>query len=117
MEPTIVATGSFRSYRYQSTDEINPDFDGTAFLKSWGRFVGSKHRHWQTRELILCWSVNGPHPATREMLREQLESDPRNIASVLAAIDARDEALDRAILAANAAYADRQREGGLQHGY
>jgi len=75
------------SFRYVSTDQRNPDFDGAAFRRSWFRFVGSVHRHYLTRELVLFYSDRGPHPDKREGLRAMLESDPRNIGSVLAVCD------------------------------
>jgi hypothetical protein len=83
---------SLPSYRYPPADRPNPAFDGAGFVRSWNRFVGSVHRHYQTGELVLFWSSNGPHPEERERLRQTIEADPRNIASVLCAVDQRAEA-------------------------
>ncbi len=91
------APSSFRMFRYADPGQINPAFDGAAFMKSWGRYVGSVHRHWQTRELVLCASDNGPHPQERAMLLVRLEQHPGNIGAVLAAVDARNAAFDARI--------------------
>jgi hypothetical protein len=93
---------TFRHYRYPSTEQRNPAFDGAAFIKNWSLHVGSTHRHYQTQELVLCWSTEGQHGERREQLREELESDLRNIGSVLAAVDRRDDAWNDAIDQANA---------------
>ena len=44
---------SLRTFRYRNTVRHNPAFDGAAFIESWARFVGSAHRHNETRELVL----------------------------------------------------------------
>lgn len=93
---------TFRWYSRPDTSEINPAFDGKAFVQSWARYVGSAHRYFKTGELILCWSTNGPHPLEREMLRERLEAHPGNVGAVLAAIDAEIAALNYRTLRANA---------------
>jgi hypothetical protein len=107
---TTRRAGTFRTFRYPSTDERNPAFDGAAFVRSWARFVGSAHRHCATGELVLCWSTEGPHPQQRETLRSRLEARPANVGSVLAAVDSRDESFRRTI-EAGAARQTASREG------
>lgn len=64
---------TMRSFRYGNTVRRNANFDGDAFIRSWARFVGSTHRHHETLELVLFWSINGPHPQERDTLRARLE--------------------------------------------
>ncbi len=101
------ATKTFRMYCYPPTSEANPAFDGAGFIRSWAGCAGSTHRHYQTRELVLCWSTEGLKPVQRETLRGRLEAHPANVGAVLAAIDARDEQHNRKVAAVNAACAGR----------
>lgn len=102
MAVTIPEHGrTFRRCCYPSTEERNPAFDAAAFDKSWHRYVGSVHRHWQTQELVLCWCTDGPHPQERETLRARLEAHPGNIGSLLANYDAKKARWNREVEAAN----------------
>jgi hypothetical protein len=85
----------------------NSAFDGQAFITAWSRHVGSTHRYYLTGELVLCWSITGPHVQERETLLAELEADAGNVAAVLAVIDARDRRWNEEILAANARHAAR----------
>lgn len=93
---TVTETGdssTFRTLRYADPG-VASSIDGEAFRVSWQRYVGSVHRHWQTGQLVLCWSTEGPHPIERENLRARLESHPGNIGAVLAAVDAKNAEWD-----------------------
>lgn len=94
---TVTETGegsTFRTLRYADPQLPASAFDGTSFMESWTLLVGSVHRHHATGELVLCWSTEGPHPMEREALRARLEGKPNRVASVLAAVDYRDHAVD-----------------------
>lgn len=90
------------TFRYRNTIARNSAFEGAAFVKSWARFVGSAHRHYETGELVLFWCPEGPHPQERETLRARLEADPANIGSVLDAVDQRADSFNSRIDRANA---------------
>lgn len=88
---TVTETGegsTFRTLRYADPGFAS-SLDGEAFRVSWQRYVGSVHRHWETGQLVLCWSTEGPHPTERENLRARLESQTGNVGAVLAAVDAK----------------------------
>ena len=86
---------TFRTLRYADPGTASATFDGSAFMASWTRFVGSVHRHHETGALVLCWSTEGPHPVERENLRARLEAQPGRVGSVLRAVDRRDVRFDQ----------------------
>lgn len=105
----VAASPKWEAFTFASIDEVNPNFDGAAFVKDWGRFVGSVHRHYLTRELYLSSVSTCPHPAKRDRLLAELREDPRNAGSVLAVIDERRSREEAAIeKACRRYYAERE---------
>lgn len=100
---TTQLLSGFGMLRYAETAGTNPDFDGEDFRHQWSNLVGSLHRHWQTRELVLCYSGRNPHPANILRLKALLETDPRNVGSVLAVLDERTRKWNRMVLSASIA--------------
>src|SRR3712207_2855088 len=75
---------------YAAVSATNPRFNGRRFSRLWARHVGSHHRDPETGRLVLFHSEANPRPRLVRLLKWALERDPRNIGSVLAAVDARD---------------------------
>ena len=75
---------------YDEVASTNPRFDGRRFSRLWARHAGSHYRDPDTGRLVLFHSEANPRPRLVRLLKWALERDPRNVTSVLAAVDERD---------------------------